>query len=324
MSINLSWYDLTQLDWAADSADTGAIIQSTTNSWKPLTTSFQKAMFRINENRIEHRGNLQTLAIDQRVKRNLDIALEYIAYKYDAGAPAYGWWDLINQAFYGGATGAPATRPGCAFIAAKLNFGTPEYWTASGVKIQEVKISGSMVEGPMKVALKAMGRAYRLDTNNYVQGTATRRANATATPIVPSNDVTIKINNTDITSLVQDWTLTLSRGLAMRGRSATAADSSSQIGTDGRDYREFVPSTFDGKLELTLDPYGTTSAQILLQQADTALATCEIQAENTTNGKQIQFTAAKTKSADQSHTEGQAPSTISLIVDGSTFNVNTL
>jgi len=324
MSINVSWYDVTQLDWASDGVDDGAIPQSGANIWKALALAYQRALFQVVENRIEHRGNLQTLSIDQRVKKALAIQLEYIALKHDAGSPAYGWWDLISQAFYGGATGSPSLRPSTAWIAAKINRATPEFWLASGVKIEELVLRGNMTEGPLTVALRMIGRGFRLDTNNYVQGTATRRADPPKTPIVPSNDVTIKVDNIDVTNLVQEFTLTLGRAYERRGRSSTVAGSSAQIALDGLNYREFIPSTFDGRLELTLDPFGTTTKELIDYLNDTALATCELRAENTTNGKNIQFTASKIKGADQEHRESQSPSTIALRVDGSTFNVATI
>lgn len=323
MSIDVSWYDLTQLDWAADNVDDGAVLQTGTGSWKPLAQEYKRALFRVGESRLEHRGNLQTLSIDQRTKKWLEVQLEYIAEKYDSNSPAYGWWDLISQAFYGGATGAPTLRPASAWLAAKINRATPEYWLASGVKFEEVVIRGSMVEGPMTISLRGIGRAFRLDTNNYVQGTATRRSALTKNPIIPSNDLTITVNGVDVTSIVQDFALTLRRTYEKRGRSATASGTSSQLAIDGFNFREFLPSLFDGRLELTLDPYGTTTAQLLSQIADTALSTVSISAENVANGKTITFSASKTKQADQEHAENQAPSSIALVIDGSTFTVAT-
>lgn len=323
MSINASYYDLTQLDWGADNSDDGAIPQSTANFWKPLVQEFKRAFFSIDENRLEHRGNQQTLSIDQRTKKNLQVQLDYIAEKYDANSPAYSWWDIISQAFYGGATGSPALRPAAAWIAAKINRATPEYWLTHGVKFEEVVIRGSMVDGPMTISLKGIGRGFRLDTNNYVQGTTTRRTALTKDPIIPSNDVTIYVNGVDVTTLVQEWILTMRRTYDKRGRSATVSGTSSQMALTGFNYREFIPSLFDGKLELTLDPYGTTTAQIIDQLNDTALSTVSISAQNVANGKTITFSASKTKQADQEYAEGKSPATISLLIDGSTFNVTT-
>jgi hypothetical protein len=323
MSIDVSWYDVTALDWAADSLDDGAILQSTTNTWKPLAQEFKKVRFSERQNRLEHRGNQQTLSIDQRTKKWLEVQFEYIAEKYDSNSPAYGWWDLINQAFYGGATGSPALRPGTAWLAAKINRATPEYWLAFGAKIESVVIKGSMTEGPMTITINAIARGHQFKTTNYIQGTATRRTALTKNPIIPSNDVTITVNAVDVTSIVDEFTLTLSRKYEKKGRSATTAESSTQVGVSGYNYREFVPSDFDGRLELTLQPYGTTTAQLIDYLADTALGTVSISAENATNGKTITFSASKTKGADQEHAEGVAPSSLSLIIDGSTFNVTT-
>jgi len=323
MSIDVSWFDVTQFDWKADTTDNGAIPQSAANEWKPLAQEYQKVRFAERQNRVEHRGNLQTLSIDKRTKKWLEIQFDYIAEKYDANSPAYGWWDLINQAFYGGATGAPATRPGTAWLAAKINRATPEYWLAFGAKIESVVIKGSMTEGVMTISINAIARGHQFNTTNYVQGTATRRTALTKNPIIPSNDVTITVNAVDVTSVVQEFTLTLTRKYEKRGRSATAAASGTQVATDGFNFREFVPSNFDGRLELTLDPYGTTTSQLIDYLADTALGTVSISAENVTNGKTISFTASKPKGADQDHAEGVAPSSLSLVIDGSTFDVST-
>lgn len=323
MSIDVSWYDVTQFDWKADSTDDGAIPQSAANEWKPLQQEYQRVLFRLGENRIQHRGNLQTLSIDQRAKIWLEIQFDHILQKYDSNSPAYGWWDLINQAFYGGATGAPATRPGTAFFAAKINRTTPEYWLAFGAKIEQLVLRGSMVDGPLVAQVRAIARGFQFNTTNYVQGTATRRAVPTKNPIIPSDDVTITVDGADITSLVQDFTLTLNRVYEKRGRSATAAESGTQIATDGKNYREFAPSTFDGRLELTKDPYGTVTDSLTDYITDKALSTVSIAVEKQTNGKTITFSASKTKQADQEHTEGQAPSSVAMIIDGSTFSVAT-
>lgn len=324
MSINVSYYDITQIDFATDSNDDGAIPQSGTNTWKPLTVGFKKANFKVAEQRIEHRGNLQTLQIDKRVKKWLEWELNLLALKYDGTAPALDWWDIINLAFYGGATGSPALRPGKIFLALKINRTTPEYWTGFGARIEEVVLSGDMTQNHLDMQVKGVARGFRLDTNNYVQGTATRRTDPAKTPIIPAQDLTIKYNATDITTLVQSWRLTLRRSYEKRGISASVTNDASHVGVDGSAYREFMPNTFDGRLELQLDPYGTVTDSITNQISDTALGTCELQIPNSTNGKQIQFTAAKTKGADQPHEEGKSPSVISLQIDGSTFNVNTL
>lgn len=323
MSIDVSWYDVTQVDWAVDTLEAGAIIQSTTNTWKPLAQEYQKVRFSERQNRLEHRGNQQTLSIDKRTKKWLEIQFDYIAEKYDSASPVYGWWDLISQAFYGSATGAPALRPSTVFIGAKINRATPEYWLAFGVKIESVVIKGSMTEGAMSITLNAIARGYQFNTTNYIQGTATRRTDATKNPIIPASDVTITVNAIDVTSVIQDFTLTLSRKYEKHGRSVTTAASGTQIGTDGLNFREFIPTEFDGRLELKLDPYGTTTANLIDYLADTALGAVSISAENATNGKTISFSASKTKQADQEHSEGVAPSSLSLIIDGSTFNVTT-
>lgn len=321
MSIDVSWYDVTQLDWLADAVDDGAILQ--TGTWKPLAQEYQRILMRVGENRIEHRGNLQTLSIDQRVKKWLEIQFDYLVEKYDANSPAYSWWDLISQCFYGGATGAPSLRPATAWIGAKINRTTPEYWLAFGAKIESIVLKGSMVEGPLQAQVKAIARGFQFNTTNYVQGSATRRANPTKNPIVPSNDTVITVDGTDVSNLIQDYTLSLSRAYEKRGRSATATESSTQVGTDGLNYREFTPTTFDGRLELTKDPFGTTTDSLTDYITDKALSTVSIAPDSDTNGKTITFSASKTKQADQEHSEGQAPSSVSMIIDGSTFTVAT-
>ena len=322
-AIDVSWFDVTQLDWKADGVDTGAIPQSAASEWKPVQQEYQRCLFRVGENRVEHRGNLQTLSIDQRVKKWLEIQFDQIVEKYDANSPALGWWDLINQAFYGGATGSPALRPSTAWFAAKINRATPEYWLAFGAKIEQVVLRGSMVDGPLQMQIRAIARGFQFNTTNYVQGTATRRTAPTKSPIIPSEDATITVDGTDVTSVVQDFVLTLTRAYEKRGRSATAAASSTQVATDGFNYREFAPSTFDGRLELTLDPFGTATNELIDQINDKALSTVSIALEKATNGKTITFSASKTKQADQEHAEGQTPSSIALVIEGSTFDVTT-
>lgn len=326
MAVNLSYYDITQVDYAQDLVDGGAILQSGSNLWKPLVLGTKRTNISIGENRLEHRGNLQTLSIDQRVKRWGIFDLQYIAVKYDASAPAFDWWEIINQGFYGGATGAPVIRPGTLWFGVKYNRATPEFWTLSGAKIEQVVITGNMTADAMLVNLRGISRGYKFDTNNYVQGTATRRADPAKVPIVPASDTLLKVDGTDITQYIQSWVLTLTRRYQQRGRSEAATESASQIGLSGQNFREFVPDTFDGRLQLELDPYGTTSEYLIEQLADKALATVELQAQTgaVSNGKQIQFTASRTKEHDQPHEEGRSPSTISLAIDGSTFNVNTL
>lgn len=321
MSIDVSYYDVTQLDWIADAVDSGAILQSGT--WIPIQQEYQRALFGVRENRVEHRGNQQTLSIDQRTKKWLEIQFDQIVEKYDSNSPALGWWDLISQAFWGGATGAPVTRPGSAWFAAKINRSTPEYWLAFGAKIEQVILRGSMVEGPLQMQLRAIARGYQFNTTNYIQGTATRRAVPTKNPIIPSNDATITVDGSDVTSVIQDFVLTLTRSYEKRGRSATASESGTQVGTDGFNYREFAPSLFDGRLELTVDPYGTTTENLIDQINDKSLSTVSIALEKATNGKTISFSASKVKGADQEHAEGQTPSSIALVIDGSTMSVAT-
>lgn len=321
MSINVSYYDVTQLDWIADAVDSGAILQS--GVWQPIIQEFKQVKFTENQNRVQHRGNSQTLTIDQRTKKWVDIEFEYIAEKYDATSPAYGWWDIISQLFYGGATGSPTLRSTLGWIGAKINRATPEYWLCGGVKAESVVLKGSMTEGTMGISIKAMGRFHQFNTTNYVQGSATRRANVTKDPIVPSNDMTITVNGIDVSTLVQDFTLTMTRKYEKRGRSATVAASGTQVATSGQNFRELLESDFDASLELNLDPYGTTTAQLLTYLADTQMTDVSI-AETASNGKVINFTASKINSADQSHAEQQSPSTVSLSIIGQTFNVTTV
>ena len=323
MSIDVSWYDITQLDFAVDNNDDGAIPQSGSDLWKPLQQEYKRALFRVGEERLEHRGNQQTLSIDQRTKKWLEIQFDYILEKHDANSPALNWWDFIAQAFYGGATGAPALRPASAWLAAKINRTTPEYWLAFGAKIEQIILSGSMVTGPLQAQIRAIARGFQFNTTNYVQGTATRRAVPTKNPIIPSTDTVITVDGADVSNVIQDYVLTLTRAYEKRGRSATVAESATQVGTDGFNYREFAPTTFDGRLELTLDPFGTATDNLIDFLDDKALSTVSIAPDSAVNGKTISFSASKTKQADQEHSEGNAPSSISLIIDGSTFDVTT-
>ncbi|MBI5697130.1 MAG: hypothetical protein HZC29_01205 [Thaumarchaeota archaeon] len=98
----------------------------------------------------------------------------------------------------------------------------------------------------------------------------------------------------------------------------------SQIAVNGLAYREFAADTFDARLDLVLDPYGTNTQTLIDHINDKSLGTCELQAEKSTGGKQIQFTASKINDSDQPHQQGNTPSKISLGIVGSTFNVNTL
>ncbi len=323
MSINLSYYDVTNIDILQDSNQDGSIVQSGT--WIGQAFAKKSAQFGIGENRLKHRGNSQTLTIDKRVKEWGMFDIELLLAKYEASpSPAYDWWNWINWSFYGGATGSPATRPGGMYIGAKLNFATPNFWILSGAKTEQVVLKGNMVTDHLSMAVRGIAKYARLDTNDYVQGTATRRADPAKLPVIPAADVLVKINNVDVSTLINDFTLTLSRGIEGRGKSATASGTTSQIATSGKHFREITPNIFDGRMDFNIDPYDTTSTQLLNYLNDTALATCEIRIPNETNGKNIQFTASKIVTADQKHTEGQSPSAIALSIDGSTFNVATL
>lgn len=305
--INLSAYDVTQIDYIAD-LDDGNIPQSGT--WIPLISGFKRANFKIEENRIEHRGNLQTLSIDQRVKKWGSFDLELLNLKYHANLD---WWDIVKKAFYG--TGAepasPALRPATIAIGAKLNRPTPEYWTMLACKLNEVTLGGSFVDGHTTLGLKGLSRKPAFNTTNYVQGTAVRGSDPTKTPLIPASDISIYLDGVDRSTEIQDFTLTLTRTYEQHGRDAN----------DGMLFREFIPSDFDGRLDVKQDPLRSTHLTNFVN--DTAI-TCEIRAQNTTNGKKIQFTAAKIKPAEQEHAEGQNPSTLSLAIVGSTFSVSTL
>jgi hypothetical protein len=323
MSITLAPYDVTELFIKQDTDKDGSIDQS--GAWEPLPVSSKKRVFfGIGEERLKHYGNSQSLLIDKRVKQHGLFEFEYLLKRYESSpSPAFDWWNFINYAFYGGATGAPALRPGSAFIAAKLNWATPEYWALADAKIEQVVISGSMIRDAVTAAVRGISRFARLDTNNFIQGTATKRA-APATTAIHGSDVLIKINNIDESEKIQGWSVTLARALELRGKAATVSGSSSQIASSGMQYREIVPNTFSGRIDLEIDPYGTGSTQLLNYLNDTELATCEIRIANETNAKNIQFTASKINDAKQTHEENKSPSVVSLSIEGSTFNVATL
>lgn len=326
MSINLSYYDLTQLDYVNDANNDGAIPQAATlaNQWVSLISAFKRASFRSRENRIKHRGNLQTLSIDKQVKKWLEWELELLALKFEGGTPDFDIWDIVNKSFYGGATGAPVTRPGNIFLGAKLNRTTPEYWTAFGCKAEEFVLRGNMVQDHLSMTLRGVARGFVFNTTNYIQGTSTRRAEPVKTPIVPAQDVTVTVDGADQTDLIQEFTLTLRRVYERHGRANTVVGSSSQVAIDGKNYREFVPNTFEGRLALVIDPFGTTSERLIDYINDIAQGTYEIKTSGATGAKQIQFTASKTQDAPQENVEGQSPSIVNLDIEGSTFNVATV
>lgn len=324
MSINLSYYDITQFDYHDDSTKDGLIPQSAANSWIPLAPAFKRIDPKLGENRVKHFGNSQTLTINKRAKRWLDWSFELLALKYDSTSPAYDFWDLVSKCFYGGATGAPTSRPGSVLFGLKYNRTTPEYWTAADAKALDFTLRGNMVQDHLSFLMTGLARLQRFDTNNYVQGTATRRANPTLDPIVPSKDTTFLIDGADETKFVQTFSLIMRRTYERSGRADTVAGSSSQIAVDGLNFRELVPNTFEARLELELDPYGTDSARIIDYFNDTAQSTFEIKTQQETGGKKIQFTASKQEGADQPHQEAVSPSRISLTVEGSTINVATV
>lgn len=262
-SINLSYYDVTRLDWKADSNESGAIDQS--GNWSPLGFAENRVGIGIGESREIHYGNSQTIAVDKRVKKWGVYDIDYKLVKYSA-SPAWDWWDLIRYGFYGGATGAPVTRPSSVFLGAKLNYATPNYWTLSGCKHNQVQLKGSMVSGGLTCNIKGMSKYVRLDTNNYIQGTATALSDPTKTPIIPASDTMITINGVDETNNIQEWTLTMLRELEGRGRSTSVSGSSSQIAITGEQYREIVPNTFAARFECVIDPYGTFYSVIELSQ----------------------------------------------------------
>ncbi|MBI5697129.1 MAG: hypothetical protein HZC29_01200 [Thaumarchaeota archaeon] len=188
MPETVSYFDITEFYWTPDTAKSGAIIQSGANAWKPLVDGFDRILMKHREERYQSRGNLQTLSIDQQVKKWIEWEYNMTALKYDSASPALGYWDFIAQAFYGGATGAPAIRPGAAQLGVKINRSTPEFYTISDAVISSVQFKGSFVKDALMLLYKGMGRLYRLDTNNFVQGTATKRASPPKIPIVPSNE----------------------------------------------------------------------------------------------------------------------------------------
>lgn len=307
--VNISYFDVLELDQIAESVD-GTL--PTSGNWQRLALAYQKAKLGIAENRITHYGNSQSLSIDKRVKKWGIYELDLLALKYSA-SPLWDWWSFVKNAFYGTAVepAAPSLRPGTVSIGAKLNYATPEYWTLRGCKHTQVQLLGNMTQGELKMKVSGMARFATLDTTDYIQGSATRLTAPAKDPIIPANDVTILLDGTDRSTEIEDFTLTLARTYKQSGR-----DSS-----DGAAYREFVPNTFAGKLELKQDPL--RSEHLTKYLADTGI-TCEIRAQNSTNGKKIQFTAAKHRKGDQEHVEQQSPSMLSLEIEGSTFSVTTI
>lgn len=307
--VDLSYYDVLEVDHIVEAAD-GTL--PTSGNWTRYNLAFQRAKFGIGENRIKHYGNSQTLSIDKRVKKWGLYELDLIALKYSA-SPLWDWWTVVKNAFYGSASepAPPALRPGTVSIGAKLNYATPEYWTLRGCKHNQIQLIGNMTQGELKMKVSGMSRFATLDTIDYIQGSASRLAAPAKDPIIPANDVTILLDGTDRSTEIEDFTLTLSRVLKQAGR-----DSS-----DGAAFREFVPNTFEGKLELKQEPL--RSEHMTKYLADTPI-TCEIRAQNSTNGKKIQFTAAKHQKSDQEHQEQVAPSMLSLDIVGSTFSVSTI
>jgi len=323
MSMTLSYYDVTELYVKQDTAKTGAIDQS--GAWEPLPISSKKRVkFGIGEERLKHYGNSQSVAIDKRLKQWGIFEFDYILKRRETSpSPAYDWWNLINYGFYGGATGAPVLRPGSVFLGAKLNWATPEYWTLADAKIEQAVISGSMIQDAVSASLKGISRFARLDTNNYIQGSATKRADP-ATTAIHGSDVLIKIDSVDESDKIQDWSLTLARVYQKLGKASTVSGSSSQITSDGSLYREFAPNTISARIDLTIDPVGTGSTQLLKYLNDTELATCEIRIPSETGGKNIQFTASKIDDAGQQHEQQKTPSQVSLSIEGRTINVSTI
>lgn len=324
MSINLSYYDISEVYYADDPTADGAIIQSTTNSWKPLHPFLKNLDPKVGENRIKHSGNSQVITIDKRSKLWYEIGFELLTAKYDATAPAYDFWDLIHKSFYGGATGAQTLRPGSVQLGIKLNRATPEYWTFADMKAEEIILRGNMITDHLSFLIRAIARLGRFNTTNYVQGTATKRANPALDPIIPSKDTTFLIDGADKTKFIQNFSLIMRRAFERSGRADTVSGTSSQIAVDGFNFREFVPNTFEARLEMELDPYGTDSPEIIDYLNDTAQSTYEIKTQQGTGGKQIQFTASKIQGADQSHRENVSPSRVSLSVDATTINVATV
>ncbi|GEM_PF-5155058 len=324
MSTNLGWYDVTQVDVKEDTLNDGAIPQSGANSWLPTALHLKRILAKVMDNRAQLRGNSQGLSINDRVKIWLDWQMTLSALKYDSASPAFSWWDIVEKGFWGGATGAPVLRPSALWIGAKLNRSTPEYLTAFGAKISEFTLKGNMTEGELELILNGMARGFSFNTTNYVQGTATRRADPPATPIIPAKDMTITIDGSDITSLIEDFALSVSRGYKKSGRADTVAASGTQIGVSGMNYREFTPGVIDATIEINLEPYGTNTQKLIDQINDKALSTCEIKTQSDTGGKKIQFTASKYTDLNQEHVSEQAPSMIRLQITSKTLNVATV
>lgn len=308
-SVDLSYYDVLEIDTIPESSDG---ILPTSGNWQRYALAYQRAKFGIGENRIGHYGNSQTLSIDKRVKKWGLYELEFLLLKYSA-SPAWDWWSVVKNAFYGSNSepAAPATRPGTVSIGAKLNYATPEYWTLLGCKHTQVQLIGNMTQGELKMKLSGMSRFATLNTTDYVQGSAARLTAPAKDPIIPANDVKILLDGVDRSTEIEDFTLTLSRTYKQAGRDTN----------DGAAFREFVPMTFEGRLELKQEPL--RSEHMTKYLSDTAI-TCEIQAQSSTNGKKITFSAAKHHKGDQEHQEQVAPSMLSLDIVGSTFSVNTI
>lgn len=306
--INLSWYDLTQLDIIDETAE-GTL--PTAGAWMPLVPLFKRARFGIGENRVVQRGNKQTIAIDKRVKKWGVFEFDLLLFKYAAGPPIWDWWNIINKALYGAATGAQVLRPASISLGAKLNRTTPEYWTFSGIKLEQAVLRGSFIEGEAILSIRGISRKVSFNTTNYIQGTATRNADPSSTPMVPASDISILLDGTDRSTELDNFNLTISRTYKMSGRDAT----------DGINFREFTPQTFDAKLEVQQDPL---RSEHMTKFVDDTAITCEVKAQNSASGKQIQFTASKHKGSEQEYSEGEAPSMLTLVIDGQTFNVNTL
>lgn len=308
-SVDLSYYDVLEADIIPESVD-GQL--PTTGNWQRLALAYQRVKFGIGEQRINHYGNSQTLSIDKRVKKWGLYELDLLALKYSSN-PLWDWWTIVKNAFYGSAVepASPALRPGTASIGAKLNYATPEYWTLRGCKHTQFQLMGNMTQGELKMKISGMSKFATLDTTDYIQGSAARLNAPAKDPIIPASDITILLDGTDRSTEIEDFTLTLSRAYKQAGR-----DSS-----DGSAFREFVPNTFEGRLELKQEPL--RSEHMTKYLSDTGI-TCEIRAQNSTNGKKIQFTAAKHRKGDQEHQEQVSPSMLSLDIVGSTFLVSTV
>lgn len=304
----LAWYDVTQIDTLNEVTDG---ILETTGSWGPLALTYERAMFGIGQKRMSHFGNSQTKSIDKRTKFWGLYELDLVPLKYSV-SPAWDWWSIIKNAFYGTAAepAPPSLRPNTISIGAKLNYPTPQYWTFLGCKHTQVQLSGKMTEDPLSLKISGMSRFATKNTTDYVQGSANRLSNPTADPIIPSNDVSIFLDGTEQSHNVEDFTLTLGRTYKQMGRDST----------NGLAYRTFAPRSFSGKIELNM---GSSS----LAQIDKFLAdqnvTVEMRIQNSTGGKKIQFTAGKHQDAKQPH-QKEDQSLLNLDIDGLSFLVTTL